>query len=93
MSLIPSGFQNFAEWVFESLYDFLSGLMGAHLTKRVFWFFGSWLLGALYDWSVPAMIAVSVGAQVAAIPLYYLSSRANRSSAQPPSQNDGITRA
>lgn len=41
MALIPSGFQNFAEWVFESLYDFLGGLMGAHLTKRVFWFFGS----------------------------------------------------
>lgn len=41
MSLIPSGFQNFAEWVFESLYDFLSGLMGAHLTRRVFWFFGT----------------------------------------------------
>ena len=59
----------------------------------VFWFLGSWLLGALYDWRIPAMIAVSVGAQIAAIPLYYLSSRANRSSAQPPSQNDGITRA
>lgn len=41
MSLVPSGVQNFAEWVFESLYDFLGGLMGAHLTKRVFWFFGS----------------------------------------------------
>lgn len=41
MALIPSGFQNFAEWVFESLYNFLGGLMGAHLTKRVFWFFGT----------------------------------------------------
>lgn len=41
MSLVPAGFQNFAEWVFESLYDFLGGLMGEHLTKRVFWFFGS----------------------------------------------------
>ena len=41
MSLIPSGFQNFAEWVVESLYDFLEGLMGAHLVKRVFWFFGT----------------------------------------------------
>lgn len=41
MALIPSGFQNFAEWVFESLYDFLGGLIGAHLVKRVFWFFGS----------------------------------------------------
>jgi F-type H+-transporting ATPase subunit a len=41
MALIPSGFQNFAEWVFESLYDFLGGLMGEHLVKRVFWFFGT----------------------------------------------------
>ncbi len=41
MAIIPSGFQNFAEWVFESLYDFLEGLMGRHLTKRVFWFFGT----------------------------------------------------
>ncbi len=41
MAAIPSGFQNFAEWVIESLYDFLSSLMGAHLTKRTFWFFGS----------------------------------------------------
>ena len=43
----------------------------------VCWFFGSWLLGALYDQSIPAMIAVSVGAQLAAIPLYYLSSKAS----------------
>jgi len=41
MSLVPSGFQNFAEWVVESLYDFLEGLMGEHLVKRVFWFFGT----------------------------------------------------
>lgn len=41
MALIPSGFQNFAEWAVESLYDFLGGLLGAKLVKRVFWFFGS----------------------------------------------------
>ncbi len=41
MALVPVGFQNFAEWAVESLYDFLAGLMGAHLTKRTFWFFGS----------------------------------------------------
>jgi F-type H+-transporting ATPase subunit a len=41
MALVPAGFQNFAEWVVETLYDFLEGLMGAHLTKRVFWFYGS----------------------------------------------------
>lgn len=41
MALIPSGLQNFAEWVFETLYDFLGGLLGEKLVKRVFWFFGS----------------------------------------------------
>lgn len=41
MAMVPVGLQNFAEWVIETLYDFLAGLMGAHLTKRTFWFFGS----------------------------------------------------
>ncbi len=41
----------------------------------LFWFLGSWLLGALYDVSLPVMIAVSVGAQLLAIPLYFFSSK------------------
>jgi len=40
ISLIPSGLQNLAEWLVESLYDFLEGILGAHLVKRTFWFFG-----------------------------------------------------
>ena len=45
----------------------------------VFWFLGSWLLGVLYDISIPAMIAVSVVSQLAAIPLYIASDKlANR---------------
>ena len=40
-----------------------------------FWFLGSWLMGVLYDISIPAMIAVSVIAQLAAIPLYIGSSK------------------
>ncbi len=39
----------------------------------IFWFLGSWLLGALYDYSLTAMIVVSIVAQLAAIPLYVLS--------------------
>lgn len=39
------------------------------------WFLGSWLLGLLYETSLPVMIAVSVLAQLAAIPLYLLSGR------------------
>lgn len=41
----------------------------------VFWFLGSWALGALYDVSIPAMVAVSVTTQLAAIPLYLMSQR------------------
>ena len=41
MALLPGGFQNFAEWTVESLYDFLGGLLGPRLNKRVFWFHGS----------------------------------------------------
>lgn len=40
-----------------------------------FWFLGSWLMGVLYEVSIPAMIAVSVIAQLAAIPLYIGSSK------------------
>lgn len=45
----------------------------------VFWFLGSWLLGVLYDISIPAMITISVVSQLAAIPLYIASDKlANR---------------
>ena len=45
----------------------------------VFWFLGSWLLGVLYDISIPAMITVSVVSHLAAIPLYIVSDKlANR---------------
>lgn len=40
-----------------------------------FWFLGSWLMGVLYDISIPAMIAVSVIAQLAAIPLYIIAGK------------------
>ncbi len=36
----------------------------------IFWFLGSWLMGVLYDISQPAMIGLSVIAQLAAIPFY-----------------------
>ena len=39
ISLIPTGIQNLAEWLVERLYDFLEGILGAHLVKRTFWFF------------------------------------------------------
>lgn len=44
----------------------------------IFWFLGSWLLGVLYDISIPVMVGISVAAQLAAIPLYLCSARAGR---------------
>lgn len=41
----------------------------------VFWFLGSWLLGVLYDISIPVMITISVATQLTAIPLYIRSSK------------------
>jgi MFS family permease len=44
----------------------------------VFWFAGSALMGVLYDASLPALIAFSVAAQLAAIPVLLLVSRSPR---------------
>ena len=41
MKSIPSGLQNVVEWLVESLYDFLTTILGKDLTKRTFWFFGT----------------------------------------------------
>lgn len=44
----------------------------------VFWFLGSWIMGVLYDLSIPAMVAVSAAAQLAAVPFYLASDRRAR---------------
>lgn len=41
IQLVPSGVQNFAEWVVESLYDFLADIIGPKLVKQSFWFFAT----------------------------------------------------
>ena len=38
---VPSGAQNFWEWLVESLHDFLEGIIGPELVKRTFWFFAT----------------------------------------------------
>ena len=48
----------------------------------VCWFLGSWLMGVLYDFSIPVMIAVSVGAQLTAIPLYLISAKKHKTAVQ-----------
>ncbi len=41
MKQVPGGAQNFLEWLIESLYGFLEGLLGKHLAARTFWFFAT----------------------------------------------------
>jgi F-type H+-transporting ATPase subunit a len=41
LKLVPKGLQNFVEWLVESLYGFLEGILGKHLVKRTFWFFAT----------------------------------------------------
>jgi len=38
--LIPSGLQNFVEWVVEMLSDFVEGITGRATMERGFWYFG-----------------------------------------------------
>ncbi len=41
MQRIPHGMQNFVEWVFELLYNFVEGLTGKYLARKYFWYFAS----------------------------------------------------
>ncbi|MCS7283112.1 MAG: MFS transporter [Anaerolineae bacterium] len=45
----------------------------------VFWFLGSALMGVLYDFSLPALIAFSVALQLASVPLFFAVGRQLRS--------------
>src|SRR4051812_16670331 len=37
MTMVPSGAQNFTEWLVESLYLFLEGIIGHDLVRKTFW--------------------------------------------------------
>ncbi len=48
VQLVPSGFQNFVEWLVEGLYDFFGEILGAKLVKKSFWFFCTIFLFILF---------------------------------------------
>jgi len=63
---IPAGAQNFFEWLVESLYNFISGIIGPHLTERTFWFFASiflFILSANWAGLIPGVGSVGWGHQ------------------------------
>jgi F-type H+-transporting ATPase subunit a len=48
MDQVPNGAQNFVEWLIESLYGFLEGLLGKHLVNRTFWYFATVFIFILF---------------------------------------------
>jgi len=66
MKEVPSGAQNFWEWLVESLYDFLGGIVGAELVKKTFWFFATIFIFILFtNWFglIPGVGTIGWGAQ------------------------------
>ena len=45
---IPSGAQNFWEWLVEGLYNFLESIIGSDLVKKTFWFFATIFIFILF---------------------------------------------
>ena len=45
---VPSGLQNFVEWLVESLFGFFEGVLGEKMTKQTFWFFGTVFIFILF---------------------------------------------
>ena len=68
MQQIPSGAQNFSEWLVEALYKFLVGIIGPHLAERTFWFFATifiFILSANWFGLIPGIGSLGWGHQTA----------------------------
>ena len=68
MKLVPDGAQNLCEWLVETLYDFLQGIIGRHLVQRTFWFFASifiFILAANWVGLIPGSDTIGWGHQTA----------------------------
>jgi len=66
MKPVPDGAQNFMEWLVESLYNFLGGILGPHLVSRTFWFFATvfiFILSANWIGLIPGVGTVGRGHQ------------------------------
>ncbi|HEX6650330.1 MAG TPA: F0F1 ATP synthase subunit A [Pyrinomonadaceae bacterium] len=64
MERVPSGAQNFLEWLVESLANFLEGILGPHLMNRTFWFFATvfiFILCANWVGLIPGVGAIGWG--------------------------------
>jgi F-type H+-transporting ATPase subunit a len=68
MNQVPGAAQNFMEWLIESLYGFLEGLIGKHLVDRTFWYFATvfiFILSANWMGLLPGVGTIGWGQQTA----------------------------
>jgi F-type H+-transporting ATPase subunit a len=66
LNQVPTGAQNFLEWLVEALYGLLESIIGAHLVKRTFWFFASifiFILAANWFGLIPGVGTIGWGHQ------------------------------
>jgi F-type H+-transporting ATPase subunit a len=66
MQRVPGGAQNFLEWLVDSLYKFIAGIIGPHLAKRTFWFFATifiFVLSANWVGLIPGVGSIGWGHQ------------------------------
>lgn len=66
MQAVPTGAQNFLEWVVGGLYEFLEGIIGPHLVDRTFWFFATifiFILSANWMGLIPGIGSIGWGHQ------------------------------
>jgi len=64
MKEVPEGSQNFLEFLVETLYRFLEGIIGQHLVERTFWFFGTifiFILAANWVGLIPGVGSIGWG--------------------------------
>jgi len=64
MKRVPTGTQNFLEWLIGGLYGFLEGIMGSHLVTRTFWFFATifiFILSANWFGLIPGVGTIGWG--------------------------------
>ena len=64
MKQVPTGRQNFLEWLVESLYKFMTGIIGPHLAERTFWFFATifiFILAANWIGLIPGVGTIGWG--------------------------------
>src|SRR5436190_957284 len=76
MKEIPSGAQNFWEWMVESLYSFLEGIIGHDLVKKTFWFFATVFIFILFsNWFglIPGVGSIGWGTPDATGHLHHIS--------------------